>query len=147
MTSAVRGAPEFASLSGRGRFITIALHEPPKDDLLALSDRPDAPSLPREAEVVLLDHGSGATHEVLVSVADEAIVDWRERDGVQPLATVDELGEAEELVRLDRRVQAALKLPRHHRLRESPDRRVAGGQLRPRGRGRASARALRGVRA
>ena len=110
VTATVRGAPEFAALSGRPRFITITLREPPKDALLALRDRPDAPSVPREAEVVLLDQGSGATHEVLVSVADEAIVDWRERDGVQPLATVDELGEAEELVRLDPRFQAALKL-------------------------------------
>ena len=30
-------------------------------------------------------------------MTDESIVDWRERDGVQPLATVDELGDAEEL--------------------------------------------------
>ncbi len=65
--------------------------------------------MPREAEVVLLDHGSGIAHEVVVSVTGETIVDWREHPGVQPLATVDELGEAEELVRLDPQFQAALK--------------------------------------
>ena len=59
---------------------------------------------------MLLDQGDGMTHEVVVSVADETIVEWRARDGVQPLATVAELGEAEELVRLDPRFQAALKL-------------------------------------
>ena len=86
------------------------MREPTKDGVLALRERPDAPSVPREAEVVLLDQGDGTTHEVVVSLADETIVDWRERDGVQPLATVAELGEAEELVRLDPQFQAALKL-------------------------------------
>jgi primary-amine oxidase len=106
----VRAAPQFALFSGRERFITITLREPPKDAVVALREQPDAPPVAREAEVVLLDQGNGRTHEVVVSLADESIVDWREHEGVQPLATVAELGEAEELVRLDPQFQAALKL-------------------------------------
>ena len=110
VTSTVRAAPQFASLSGRTRFITITLREPHKDGGACPARRRTLPSVPREADVVLLDQGDGMTHEVVVSVADETIVEWRARDGVQPLATVAELGEAEELVRLDPRFQAALKL-------------------------------------
>jgi primary-amine oxidase len=109
VTAIVRAAPQFAAFGSRWRFITIALREPRKDAVLALRELSDAPSVPREAEVVLLDHGSGIAHEVVVSLTGEAIVDWREHPGVQPLATVDELGEAEELVRLDPQFQAALK--------------------------------------
>jgi primary-amine oxidase len=110
VAATVRAAPQFPSLTGRARFITIALREPPKEVVLALADQPDAPPAPREAEVVLLDQGDGMTHEVVVSVTDDSIVEWREREGIQPLATVAELVEAEELVRLDPRFQAALKL-------------------------------------
>jgi primary-amine oxidase len=110
VTAIVRGAVQFASFSGRGRFITIALREPPKDIVLALREQRDTPPVQREAEVVLLDQGAGMTHEVVVSLANESIVDWCQRDGVQPLATVAELSEAEELVRLDPQFQAALKL-------------------------------------
>ena len=76
VTSTVRAAPQFASLSGRTRFITITLREPRKAAVLALRAR-DAASVPREADVVLLDQGDGMTHEVVVSVADETIDDWR----------------------------------------------------------------------
>src|ERR1700733_7997596 len=110
VTSMVRAAPQFAAFGSRWRFITIALREPTKHALLALRELSDATSAPREAEVVLLDHGSGIAHEVVVSLTGEALLDWRERPGVQPLATVDELGEAEELVRLDPEFRAALKL-------------------------------------
>ncbi len=109
VTAAVRGSSQFEALSRRTRFITITLREPHKDVILALRDQPDAQMPPREAEVVLLDHGVGGAYEVVVSVNDGAIVDWRRCEGVQPLATVDELGEAEELVRLDPDFQAALR--------------------------------------
>ena len=110
VTATVRAAPQFASFRGRARFITITLREPPKDLVVAMRESHDAPLVRREAEVVVLDQGDGLTHEVVVSLADASIVDWRERDGVQPLATVAELGEAEELVRIDPQFQAALRL-------------------------------------
>lgn len=109
VAAAVRAAPQFSAVSSRVRFITIALHEPAKGEVLALREQPDAPLPPREAEVVLLDHADGSTHEVLVSLVDEAIVSWRQRTGVQPLAVVAELAEAEELVRLDPQFQAGLR--------------------------------------
>jgi primary-amine oxidase len=109
VTAAVRAAPEFSALSDRVRFITIALRDPPKDVVLALLEQADVPLPSREAEVVLLDQGTGLTHEVVVSIADEVIAEWRQREDVQPLAVVAELAEAENLVRLDPQFQAALQ--------------------------------------
>jgi primary-amine oxidase len=109
-TESVRSASEFASLTGPVRFITISLHEPPKDAVLRAVESSDGNSLPREAELVLLDQGDGGTHEVIVSLLGGSIISWLRREGVQPLAVVDELGDAEELVRLHPEFQAALRL-------------------------------------
>jgi primary-amine oxidase len=109
-TAAVRGADEFGSLSERVRFITVELHEPPKQDLLAWwsGNREQRP--PREAYVVLLDQGDGATHEIVVSLNGSAEVrSWRRLEGVQPLAVIAELAEAEELVRLHPEFQEGLR--------------------------------------
>lgn len=109
-SSLVRCAPEFASLVGRVRFITTGLREPPKQIMLNLREQPDAPLPPREAEVVLIAHGDGSTHEVIVSLTERIVLDWRRREGVQPLAAVEELAEAEEVVRVNPEFQAALRL-------------------------------------
>ncbi|MDQ6842370.1 MAG: tyramine oxidase, partial [Actinomycetota bacterium] len=116
--AAVRAAEGFRDLSSRIRFITIELREPEKRDVLAWrSNQADATApdqsgraTPREAYVVLLDQAVGLTHEVIVSLEEPAEVrSWRRREGVQPLATVAELAEAEELVRLEPQFQAALR--------------------------------------
>ena len=107
--SAIRDAGEFQALTGRVRFITVELHEPPKQEVLAYSEGERGQSLAREAFVVLLDQGDGSTHEIIVALTPSAAVRaWRRLEGVQPLATVAELAEAEELVRLDPEFQAGL---------------------------------------
>jgi len=108
--AAIRSATQFTELGERVRFVTLDLREPPKAAVLAWSEGDDgAPRPPREAEAVLLDHRSGTTHEVTVSLdGDPAVATWRARDDVQPLATVAELMEAEELVKHDPRVREAL---------------------------------------
>src|SRR5262245_34222370 len=98
-SAAVLAGPEFAGQSGRCRFITIALAEPHKDAVLAWEAGGPAP--PREAEVVLLDRERAETIEAVVSLGDGAVTAWRARTDVQPIATVSELMEAEEVLRLN----------------------------------------------
>src|SRR5579859_4032719 len=108
--AAIRGSERYRSLSGpRIRFITIELREPPKREVLAWSAGDREQAFAREAFVVLLDQGDGSTHEIVVSLEPAAEVrDWQRVEGVQPLAVVAELAEAEELVRLDPEFQAGL---------------------------------------
>jgi primary-amine oxidase len=110
-TGAVRAADAFRSLSDRWRVVTIDLREPPKAAALAWAVAQDGKRPTREAEVVLLDRGDGATHEVVVALDGEgraSVSSWRRRDDVQPMAVVTELMEAEELVKADDRFRAAL---------------------------------------
>jgi len=109
--AAVRAADQFRSLSEWWRVVTIDLREPPKDTVLAWAADQSGALPAREAEVVLLDHGDGATHEVVVALGGENgghVASWRRRDDVQPMAVVTELIEAEELVKHDGRFRAAL---------------------------------------
>ena len=103
----VRASDPFRGQSDRCRFITVALQEPAKDAVLAWEAGGGARP-PREAEVVLLDRGRAETIEAVVSLDDGAVTSWRTRTGVQPMAVVSELMEAEELLRLHPEFQAAL---------------------------------------
>lgn len=98
-------------LGRRTRFVTIELAEPTKDSVRAWS-QDGGPCPAREAWAVLLDRdasgGDGATYEVTVSLAEGRVTSWRLVEGVHPLADVVELGEAEELLRLDPTFQSAL---------------------------------------
>ena len=98
---AVLAAEQFESMPAGARFITVDLREPDKSTLEAWSGE-------RLADVVLLDRKDASTHELAVDLATSTVVDWRRLDDVQPLAVVEELAEAEELVKLDPRVQEAL---------------------------------------
>jgi len=116
VVDAVRAAAEFRALTAAPRFVTADLLEPPKAAVLTWEDRADAQPPARQAEVVLLDRGGGAAHEVVVQLAVDAdpaappdsIVSWQRRDDVQPMATVGELVLAEDLVRDDENFRRAL---------------------------------------
>lgn len=105
----VRAAPA-REVGPRTRFVLMEVVEPDKDAVAAGEDSGQPP--PRQARVMLLDRdagdGAGATHEVTVGLDDESVVDWREIPGVQPLADVRELAEAEELLLDDPDFRAAL---------------------------------------
>lgn len=104
----------------RTRFVLMELSEP---DKAALEDWDAGRRTPdREVRVMLLDRdaraGDGTTYEVVVRLAGadgdpdgdvDAVVDVRERVGVQPLSDVRELSEAEELLRDDPDFQEALR--------------------------------------
>ena len=109
---AILGAPEHAALARGVRFITLEVRAPEKEALEARAEAVDrgdpVPEFERLADVVLLDRADATTHEVLVAVADATVVEWRHLEGVQPLAVVEELAEAEELVKSDPGFQEAL---------------------------------------
>jgi primary-amine oxidase len=108
----ILSAPEHAVMPRGARFITVETRLPEKAALEARAqavDRGDpAPEITRQADVVLLDRGDASTHEVIVDIAEGAIARWRHLEGVQPLAVVEELAEAEELVKRDPGFQEAL---------------------------------------
>ena len=107
VTATLRAHDGFAALSERTRFVSIALREPAKADVLAWTAGGSLPR--REAEVVLLDRGRECAVEALVALAPAGIAAWQERTDIQPMAVVSELMEAEELVRNDPQFQAALR--------------------------------------
>ncbi len=106
-TAAIRGSGRFASLEGRVRFITIELYEPEKEAVLAHAEA-GGPAPAREAFTVLLAQGDGSTHEVVTALDSGEVISWESPQGVQPLAVVAELAQAEDLVRAHPEFQAAL---------------------------------------
>ena len=109
---AILAAPEHRAMAGGARFITVETRAPEKAALEARAEAIDrggpVPELDRRADVVLLDRADASTHEVMVSLGEGGIVEWRHLDGVHPLAVVEELAEAEQLVKRDPAFQAAL---------------------------------------
>ncbi len=107
-------AEQYAAMARGARFITIELRDPEKADLEARiesieeGESPGGAPLDRLADVVLLDREDASTHEVAVDLEGPTVVAWNRLEGVQPLAVVEELAEAEELVKHDPRFQAAL---------------------------------------
>ncbi|MEI8057537.1 MAG: primary-amine oxidase [Actinomycetes bacterium] len=110
--AAVKASPEFRALSSRTRFVTVDLREPEKSNLLAF--QAGVAELPaREAEMVVLDHGDGSTHEIMVLLTPAGagrVLTWNRRTDVQPMALVGELMEAEAAVLASQEFQQALAL-------------------------------------
>jgi primary-amine oxidase len=107
----LREDARFRSLPAGARFITIELRAPAKAEVLARTEgksRPALPPLPREADVVLLDRADACAIETVVSLTNDRVTRWQPMEGAHPLAVVEELSEAEELVRRDPDFQAAL---------------------------------------
>ena len=68
-------------LSPQTRYISIELHEPPKEAVLAFLA---GDLVKREAFLVVLDPASGQTHGAVVSLTAGRPTSWREVPGVQP---------------------------------------------------------------
>jgi primary-amine oxidase len=93
-------------LGPRTRAISIALHEPPRGDVLRWKpgDR-----LERSAFVVVRDSAARATYEGVVSLARGCVVSWTHVPGMQPAIVFDEFLECEAAVRADPRWQEAMR--------------------------------------
>jgi primary-amine oxidase len=83
-------------------FNTITLREPPKDVMMAYLDWDKTASKPesieREAFVIIIERPSGHVHEAIVSLTQNKIKSWMNIKGVQPILTLDEMGEVEAMV-------------------------------------------------
>lgn len=97
---------------GLGRFVfnTVAIKEPPKQELLAWEKAgcPEGGRPPRQAFCILR---TPETVEVVVSLEDDPprVVTWREVPGVHPLLTLDDCLLGEKICREDPQVQKLVR--------------------------------------
>ena len=101
----LREQREFGS---RVRFVSIALQEPPKRDVLDYSGREAEPP-ERAAFVVLYDRGHRQTVEAVVSLSLGVVTSWQVIEGVQPGVMLEEFFSTEEITRADPRWQEAMR--------------------------------------
>jgi primary-amine oxidase len=94
------------ALGGDVLFVSVALHEPPKEVVLGFRE---GEAIERHAFLVLRDRRARATCEAVVSLAAGAVVSWREVPSAQPSLTIDEFFACERLVRTHPAWQAALR--------------------------------------
>src|SRR6266702_3532225 len=83
------------------RFLSVELHEPTKQALLATPDR--------ETFVVLRDRAERTTIEAIVSLTRDSVRSWREIPHAQPGYARDEFAEADDVVRADPEFVAAMR--------------------------------------
>ncbi len=88
------------------RFVSVTLHEPPKDVVRGFAA---GDAIDREAFAVVFDPGAGATYEAVVSVTARELRAWRLVPGVQPAITGDEVLECAAAVEADPEFRAALR--------------------------------------
>src|SRR5262245_35293807 len=82
-----------------GRFPLMALHEPPKSEVLDCCT--DGRQPPRRAFVIVYERAANATYEAVVDVAARRLLDWRARPGVQPAILGEEYAMTADIVRAD----------------------------------------------
>src|SRR5581483_4426371 len=88
-------------------FPVLALHEPPKKDVLAW--QPGQP-IRRQANACVLDREANRAFEAIIDLGQKKTVSWKEVPGVQPNATLQEFDRlAPDLVRQDKRWQKAMR--------------------------------------
>jgi primary-amine oxidase len=88
------------------RFVSVALHEPPKAAVHGF----DGKALPpREAFAVLFDNATNSCFEATISLAKRELLQWRHVPGVQPTMTADEQIECEQAVLASPEFAALLK--------------------------------------
>jgi primary-amine oxidase len=103
--AAVAIVREKRQLSAHVRFVSVTLHEPPRDLVFNFKagDR-----VPREAFVRLLDKADGATYEAIVDLTADEVTSWRHVPGVQPSVLLDEFFECEQMLKHNEEFRAAL---------------------------------------
>jgi primary-amine oxidase len=90
------------------RFVTVTLHEPPKQEVLA-HDRDGGAPPERAAAVVLYDRRHQQTVEAVVSLSAGTVTSWDVLEGVQPSVMLEEFFSTEEITRADPRWQEAMR--------------------------------------
>jgi len=87
------------------RIMAYSLMEPAKDVVLAFQP---GQAVPREVFVVMRDHDRRLTIEAVVSLSQESISSWHERDDIQPALTYPEVFAAQQAVLADVAFQDAM---------------------------------------
>src|SRR5258708_18452868 len=103
--AAVALVREKRQLGGHVRFVSVALHEPPKNVVLNFKE---GDRVPREAFIKLLDNNDGAAYEAIVDLTANEVTSWNHSPGVQPSVMLDEFFECEQLLKDNKAFQAAL---------------------------------------
>lgn len=88
------------------RIVSVWLHEPPKQDVLAWDG---AEPLERAAFAVVYDRSRRKTYEIVVSLTNRRVNRIKELTGVQPAYMLEEVFAVPELIMADPRWQAALQ--------------------------------------
>jgi primary-amine oxidase len=93
------------------RFVSVTLHEPPKDQVAfpASEGQGAATEVPRSAAIVLRDPRQRATFEAVVSLTAGSVLSWRAIPGAQAPLTSAECGQCEAATRADPRIRAGLE--------------------------------------
>src|SRR3954451_1193062 len=77
------------------RFVSVALKEPAKATVHGWDGKR---ALPRAAFAVLFDNATNTAHEATLSLAENAVMDFKSLPGSQPTMTIDEQTECEQAV-------------------------------------------------
>ena len=88
------------------RFVSVALHEPPKNVVLNFKK---GDPITREAFMILLDNSDGSAYEAVVSLTEGKVTAWHHIPSVQPPIMLDEFFECERVVKAHPDFQAALR--------------------------------------
>jgi primary-amine oxidase len=91
------------------RFVSVSLHEPPKDQLAFATPEPATPSVPREAFVVLLEPWQHAVYEAVVSLTAGSVASWRSVPDARAPFTSAECVQCGVVTRADERIRAGLE--------------------------------------
>src|SRR3954464_1443546 len=84
----------------RVRFVTVALHEPAKQEVLE-HDRDGGPAPDRAGFAVLHARGEPRTIEAVASLTAGTVPSWRVVENVQPSVMLEEFFASEAVVRAD----------------------------------------------
>jgi primary-amine oxidase len=88
------------------RFSLIALHEPPKEEVLAF--RPGAP-FRRESFAIVYEREPNRTYEAVVDLHASTVVSWKHIPGVQPSFLEEDYEIMDRAIRADPRFAAAMR--------------------------------------
>lgn len=88
------------------RFVSVALQEPPKLEVLAFTP---GQAIDRQAFAVILDNATGYTYEAVVSITQDEVLSWTHIPDVQPCIMLDEFLACENAVKASPDFRAALK--------------------------------------
>lgn len=103
---ACRIARERLGLGADVRFATVRVHEPAKD-VVRRYERGD--HVPRQAWIVVMDREKRSLHDGVVSLDEDTVVSWTEREGLMGPLLPSEYEEVADVVKKDTRWQQAVR--------------------------------------